>query len=167
MNERGRILLLILVATAVWGYNMRLLWTDPSESEDEIRTDEAAPEHALPDLHDRIRLLAQTQAAAKLGATWEPFFRQDLTGSAEPPVEEEKPEAAPPPKPVPPFRLEYTGFIEGDVKGDARELFILRSSEGLTFLHLGDEIGPWQLVARDEEKLVFQDEAGNRRELLR
>lgn len=161
-NENwGRVGLLVLVAVGVWLYNAGLLQQDSME-DTPPNMDRGGEGSAAIDVHERTRILRRIKPAEALALSWDPFTRQPLGAEPEPepqnvaPVETKV--AAPPP---PAFRLEFIGFVEGE----RRQVYILRSSEGLEFVALNDVIGPWRLTARRDDVLVFEDSNGHSEEL--
>lgn len=162
-ESKPTIVLLLLVAVAVWGFNMRKVITVTGGQDEE----EAVISFAgSTDIQDRLKVLAKTQPKELDELKWDPFTGKKLVVEPPPkPVEKPKPpvqqvQAPPkePPKPKPPpFLITYIGRLVED-----QTYFIFRERGKENVIVVGEWVGVWRLIEAEEALLTFEDEKGNR-----
>ena len=136
------VLVLLLVATLIWGRLFFRLWQEPKA---------APPKHVSPaDPHTLVFTIAKP--LVKQPATpmlWEPFRQLDLRPKAAPTLPSEAVAQA---APAPPFPWRYVGSLrtERDV------VYLFLEGDELSYLSPGIAMGPWQLCETEAEAFVFK-----------
>jgi len=159
-----RVVVLVLVALAIWGYNAREIFV--AEGADE-ETNTTVRQAGDAEIRARMQVIAKSRPAERLEPVFDPFTGKRLV--AEPPKPKPKPKPKPRPEPVPkketkpkppPFLVRFVGYVEGN-----RKIMIFLERGEVILAEVGDWIGVWKLVSEDRERLVFEDANGNRHEL--
>ena len=159
------IILLIVVALGVWGYNFRQLFFAPTSS-DPLEDSLASGEDL--DIQERMAILSEIKPVPFSTPRWDPYFKRNIGPKKPPPkpkIEKKvkpKPVVKPKPPKIPPFNIEYVGLLSGQ----EGRVFILRRQQQLLFVEQGEWVDEhWQFTQLLGHRLIFQDKLGHTKEV--
>ena len=166
-NSKSMIILLILVALGIWGYNFRQLFFAPT-SNDPLEDSLASGEDL--DVQERMAILSEIKPVSFSTPLWDPYFKRNIGPKKPPPkpkIEKRvkpKPVAKPKPPEIPPFNISYVGLLSGQ----EGRVFILRKEQQLLFVETGEWVDEnWQFTELLGNRLIFQDKLGHTKEVER